>query len=97
MGVQRKREGPCRPGRTKAIYRSPCFGHTEDAVTYSTSRLTRFLARPNVHYVNLWTYHRRLRRATETVATVIEAQRMLADHTWPQDVMVKARLGLHTG
>jgi len=36
-------------------------------------------------------------RATEAVAAAVEIQRSLADHSWPQDVQVRVRMGLHTG
>jgi len=36
-------------------------------------------------------------RATEAVAAVVEAQRIFADHAWPQGVAVRVRMGLHTG
>jgi len=36
-------------------------------------------------------------RATDAAAAVVEAQRALAEHTWPQGVTVRVRMGLHTG
>jgi len=36
-------------------------------------------------------------RATEAVSAVVDIQRTLATHTWPQDVEVRVRMGLHTG
>lgn len=36
-------------------------------------------------------------RATEAVAAAVEAQRALGAHTWPGDVEVRVRMGLHTG
>ena len=36
-------------------------------------------------------------RATDAVNCVIDAQRALAAHAWPQDVTVRVRMGLHTG
>ncbi|NIS83051.1 MAG: hypothetical protein GTO14_23265 [Anaerolineales bacterium] len=36
-------------------------------------------------------------RATEAVNAAVEAQRCLDEHTWPEDVKVQVRMGLHTG
>lgn len=36
-------------------------------------------------------------RATDAVAAGVEAQRVLAAHTWPEGVEVRVRMGLHTG
>jgi len=36
-------------------------------------------------------------RATDAINCVIEIQHALADHTWPQSVRVRVRMGLHTG
>ena len=36
-------------------------------------------------------------RATDAVNSVMEAQRALSNHTWPQGVEVRVRMGLHTG
>jgi len=36
-------------------------------------------------------------KATEAVAAVVEAQRTLAEHSWPEGVTVRVRMGLHTG
>ena len=36
-------------------------------------------------------------RATEAVAAAVEIQRELVQHTWPEDVEVHLRIGLHTG
>ncbi len=36
-------------------------------------------------------------RATQAVAAAVEAQRQLAEHTWPEGVCVRVRMGLHTG
>ena len=36
-------------------------------------------------------------RATDAVSAVIDAQRTLAKHSWPQEVSVRVRMGLHTG
>jgi ABC-type oligopeptide transport system substrate-binding subunit/class 3 adenylate cyclase/tetratricopeptide (TPR) repeat protein len=36
-------------------------------------------------------------RATEAVAAVVEAQRALTGHAWPEGVSVRVRMGLHTG
>ncbi len=36
-------------------------------------------------------------RATDAVLAVVEAQRALAVHPWPQGVAVRVRMGLHTG
>jgi YVTN family beta-propeller protein len=37
------------------------------------------------------------RRAKDAVAAAVDAQRDLAAHSWPEDVEVKVRMGLHTG
>jgi class 3 adenylate cyclase len=37
------------------------------------------------------------RRAKDAVAGAVSAQRALASHPWPDGVVVKARMGLHTG
>jgi WD40 repeat protein/class 3 adenylate cyclase len=36
-------------------------------------------------------------RATQAVAAVVELQKVLAEHEWPQGVEVRVRMGLHTG
>lgn len=36
-------------------------------------------------------------RATEAVLAVVDAQRAIATHTWPAEVEVRVRMGLHTG
>lgn len=36
-------------------------------------------------------------RATDAIAAVIEAQKALASHIWPDKVTVRVRMGLHTG
>jgi len=36
-------------------------------------------------------------RATEAVAAAVEIQREIAQHSWPEDVEVRIRIGLHTG
>ncbi len=36
-------------------------------------------------------------RATEAVAAAVAMQRALANHPWPPDVVVRVRIGLHTG
>ena len=36
-------------------------------------------------------------RATDAVMAAAAIQRILADHSWPQDVSVRVRIGLHTG
>jgi predicted ATPase/class 3 adenylate cyclase len=36
-------------------------------------------------------------RATDAVLAVVEAQRALAAHSWPESVVVHVRMGLHTG
>jgi class 3 adenylate cyclase len=36
-------------------------------------------------------------RARDAVAGSVEAQRALRGHTWPEDVALKVRMGLHTG
>ena len=36
-------------------------------------------------------------RATDAVSAVVDIQRALVTHTWPQDVEVRVRMGLHTG
>ena len=36
-------------------------------------------------------------RALDAVKCVVEAQQTLAKHTWPEDVEVRVRMGLHTG
>jgi class 3 adenylate cyclase len=36
-------------------------------------------------------------RARDAVAGAVEAQRALRGHTWPEDVVLKVRMGLHTG
>ena len=35
--------------------------------------------------------------ATDAVQAVVQAQRALAAHPWPQDAEVRLRMGLHTG
>jgi peptide/nickel transport system substrate-binding protein len=37
------------------------------------------------------------RRAKDAVAMAIDAQRRLAEHTWPDDTELRVRMGLHTG
>jgi WD40 repeat protein/class 3 adenylate cyclase len=37
------------------------------------------------------------RRATQAVAAAVEAQRLLAEHTWPEDISLRVRMGIHTG
>ena len=36
-------------------------------------------------------------RATQAVSAAAAAQRMLAEHAWPEDVVVRVRMGIHTG
>src|SRR3974390_1167155 len=36
-------------------------------------------------------------RATDAFSAAVVAQRALAAHSWPQGVMVRVRMGLHTG
>ena len=36
-------------------------------------------------------------RATDALSAAVEAQRALALHTWPEGVVVRVRMGLHTG
>jgi predicted ATPase/class 3 adenylate cyclase len=36
-------------------------------------------------------------RASDAVVAAVAIQRALASHSWPQDVIVRARIGLHTG
>jgi predicted ATPase/class 3 adenylate cyclase len=36
-------------------------------------------------------------RATEAVAAAVEIQKALSEHTWPEDVEVRLRIGIHTG
>jgi predicted ATPase/class 3 adenylate cyclase len=36
-------------------------------------------------------------RATQAVSAAAEAQRVLAEHAWPDDVAVRVRKGIHTG
>ncbi len=36
-------------------------------------------------------------RATDAVSAALDAQRALATHIWPEDVVVRVRMGLHTG
>ncbi len=36
-------------------------------------------------------------RATEAVNASVDLQRALAEHSWPEDVEVRVRMGLHTG
>src|SRR5260221_5351458 len=36
-------------------------------------------------------------RATDAVSAALDAQRALATHIWPEDVVVRLRMGLHTG
>jgi class 3 adenylate cyclase len=36
-------------------------------------------------------------RATDAVVATAEAQRALADHTWPEDTEIGVRMGIHTG
>jgi len=36
-------------------------------------------------------------RATDAVLAAVDAQRALATHTWPEGVVVRVRIGLHTG
>ncbi len=35
--------------------------------------------------------------ATDAIAAVVEIQRSMADHTWPEGTSVRLRMGLHTG
>ncbi|HSM38354.1 MAG TPA: adenylate/guanylate cyclase domain-containing protein, partial [Candidatus Limnocylindrales bacterium] len=37
------------------------------------------------------------RSAVDAVVAAVEAQRTLASHTWPENVTVRIRIGLHTG
>src|SRR4030065_795955 len=36
-------------------------------------------------------------RATQAVSAAVEAQHMLADHPWPDEIKVQVRMGIHTG
>src|SRR5256714_15185020 len=36
-------------------------------------------------------------RASEAIGAAVEMQRSLASHAWPEDVLVRVRMGLHTG
>src|SRR5438552_16337026 len=36
-------------------------------------------------------------RATDAVSAVVDVQRALAAHTWPEGVTVRVRMGVHTG
>ena len=36
-------------------------------------------------------------RATDAVSAVVDIKHALASHTWPQEVEVRVRMGLHTG
>src|SRR6266566_9888525 len=36
-------------------------------------------------------------RASEAICAAVEMQRSLASHAWPEDVLVRVRMGLHTG
>ncbi|MFQ5923049.1 MAG: adenylate/guanylate cyclase domain-containing protein [Anaerolineales bacterium] len=36
-------------------------------------------------------------RATQAVEAVVQIQRALDEHTWPKDVEIRVRMGLHTG
>src|SRR5947209_11331792 len=36
-------------------------------------------------------------RASEAIGAAVEMQRTLASHAWPEDVLVRVRMGLHTG
>jgi len=36
-------------------------------------------------------------RAAEAVSAAVEAQRALAAHAWPEGIVVRVRMGLHTG
>jgi predicted ATPase/serine/threonine protein kinase/DNA-binding CsgD family transcriptional regulator len=36
-------------------------------------------------------------RASDAVAASVDAQRLLASHSWPEGVVVRIRMGLHTG
>src|SRR5256885_1835857 len=36
-------------------------------------------------------------RASEAIGAAVEMQRSLASHAWPEDVVVRVRMGLHTG
>src|SRR2546423_9435662 len=38
-----------------------------------------------------------LARASEAIGAAVEMQRSLASHAWPEDVLVRVRMGLHTG
>jgi len=53
----------------------------------------------NGHEVNTWNdaFFVAFARATDAVLAVVEAQRALAAHAWPEDVAVRVCMGLHTG
>src|SRR5258708_12960177 len=36
-------------------------------------------------------------RASDAVCAAVDIQRALAAHSWPQDAIVRGRIGLHTG
>src|SRR5215471_10811533 len=36
-------------------------------------------------------------RATDAVSAAVDGLRALAVHSWPEDVVVRVRMGLHTG
>ena len=36
-------------------------------------------------------------RASDAICAAVEMQRTLASHPWPQGVLVRVRMGLHTG
>jgi len=36
-------------------------------------------------------------RATDAICAAVDIQRALTDHSWPQDAIVRVRIGLHTG
>src|SRR6266566_7380693 len=36
-------------------------------------------------------------RASDAICAAVEMQRSLASHAWPEDVLVRVRMGLHTG
>src|SRR5262245_18744900 len=36
-------------------------------------------------------------RATDAVSAAVDGLRALAAHSWPEDVVVRVRMGLHTG
>ncbi len=36
-------------------------------------------------------------RASDAISAAVEAQRVLASHSWPEDAQIRVRIGLHTG